>query len=264
MTWLWSDSATRLLQAFPRQLTDRYGHGFVRPEDMPARFKRSGLPVYDTVIDFQRALAGHVFYNGPRTAPYTPYLWGIQSSMPDNTPGEPYEDECVSLTDAHPFGFWMREDGCIEVDGQMHASSAAVLMEGQALEFEWDTVICPAYTTYYLRLDVRPRDDEAHWRAVMGAVEGLGLRRVEEASDLVRQWFMGPNTRLLLEPYYGVRPFSDEVPARWGRLYTTSVVEAEVFHERLRVDAGWTPLTWRPIGTERSRRPADFWWAPDF
>lgn len=264
MTPSWSDRATRLLQAFPRQRTDRDGYGFVRPENMPTRFKRSGLPVYDAVIDFQRTLAGHVFYDGPRSAPYTPYLWGIQSPVPDNAPGEPYEDECVVLTDAHPFGFWIREDGRIEVDGQVHASSAAVLVENQALEFEWDTVIRPAHTTYFVRLDVLPRDDEAYWHAVMGAVEGLGLSRVAEASDSVRQWFASSTTRLLLEPYYGMRSFSNDVPARWGRLHSTSAMEAEAFHERLRVGAGWGPLTWRGVTAEHFRRPADFWWLPDF
>ncbi|WP_027483471.1 hypothetical protein [Deinococcus pimensis] len=194
----------------------------------------------------------------------TPYLWGIQSGEPDNAPGEPYEDECVVVTDAIPFGFWIREDGRIEVNRELHASSAAVLVEGQALQFEWDTVIRPAHTTYYLRLDVRPRDDETYWHAVMGAVEALGLRRVEEASDSVRQWFIGPSTRLLLEPFYGTRWFSDDVPARWGRLYSTSAVEAEAFHELLRVGAEWPPLAWRPIAAELVQRPADFWWAPDF
>lgn len=77
MTWSWSSRATRLLQAFPRQHVDWNGHGFVRPEDMPTRFERSGLPVYDAVIDFQHELVGYVFYDGPRTSAQDPYLWGI-------------------------------------------------------------------------------------------------------------------------------------------------------------------------------------------
>jgi|GEM_PF-5974699 len=264
MNWNWSSRATRLFEAFPRQVFDESGYGFIAPEDMPARFERAGFPVFEAVVAFQRELAGCVFYDGPRTAPYTPYLWGIQTPTPDNDPGEPYEDECVVLTDAAAFTYVMREDGRIEVDGQVDATSARVMVEGQALQYEWDAVIRPGRTAYFLRLDARPRDDAAYWRAVADAAARLGLNRVEEASDVAGQWYVGPHSRLSVEPYYGTRNFSDDVPARWARLFSTSIEEAQAFHALVRDAAGWGTLQWRKIAPEYPDYLADYSWAPPF
>lgn len=208
--------------------------------------------MFQPIVDFQQELAGHVFYTGDRQRPYR---WGIQSVVPDDT--TPYLDECVSLTDAHPFGYWIRQDGRIEVDGRIHAQNAQVLVEEQGLQFEWDTEVRPRSQTCCLRLPVRPTHDLAFWQSVVNASQHLGLQKVEAASDGVRQWFLGPSTRVQLEPYYGVRNFSDSTPAHWAVLYSTSTSEAQAFHDLLASAFGWSSLEWQELTC--GRRPADLY-----
>ncbi|MFB9991944.1 hypothetical protein ACFFLM_08210 [Deinococcus oregonensis] len=223
-------------------------------EHLPERLIRAGLPAYEPVVQFQRELAGHVFYTHPREQPYR---WGIQASVPDNRPDQPYEDECVAFTDAVPVSYVLRQDGRIEVDGQLHARNAQVLVEGQALQFEWDVDIQPHTRTYVLRLPVRPQGDVIFWKAMGMAAEHCGLTAVEAASDGNQFWFVGPSTRLFLAPYYGARHFSNDIPAQWGALYSTAVGEVQVFHQLLAAEMGWEQLVWRHL--TQLRRPGDFY-----
>ncbi|UQN08451.1 hypothetical protein [Deinococcus sp. QL22] len=223
-------------------------------DTLAERFHRAGLPIHEVVVQFQRDLAGHVFYTHPREKPYR---WGIQSPVPDNFRHEPYEDECVALTDALPASYVIRADGRIEVNGQVHAQNAHILVEGQALQFEWDVDIKPHHTTYFLRLPVRPRNDMGFWQALVDAAEQTGLTRVNAASDDHQHWWIRPSTRLQVEPFYGARRFSDDVPVSWGSLCSTAVEEVGVFYQLLASGMRWPPLEWQQLTQEC--RPADFY-----
>lgn len=196
------------------------------------------------ILAFQQDLAGHVFYTGRQQG--RQYRWGIQSTEPFNDPDDPYVFECVALTAALPGAFLLRPDGQIYADDDFYARDVQVLVESQAVGFEWATTVACHRPTYQLHLPVRPRADP-FWTAVVKVARELRLERLEAASDEIRQCFVRDGAWLETEPYFGARAFADDIPAAFGWFFSTSVQDVQVFYDALAGPAGWPPLSWTPM-----------------
>ena len=136
-----------------------------------------------------------------------------------------------------------------------YARDARVLVESQAVDFEWHTTVALHVPIYRIHLPIQPRSNP-FWTAVVNAARNLCLEKLEAASDELRQYFVRPDAYLSTEPYFGVRSFAEDIPAAMGMFTCTSEQDAQAFYDALAVSAGWPPLIWKPLPEQRNSQGA--------
>lgn len=218
-----------MLTAFPQTEATIFGHAFLTPEQLHQRLSDQGQVDFEPVLEFQRNLAGRIFYRGPgqkRTD------WGLPHSGPERGEGEVYTIECVNSPYADPFIYELLLDGSIELDWLPYVRHARTLVEIQALQYEWDTEVEPFQDSYYLNFGDFAREDQEMLQKLQNVATVLNLSAVPEVQDDNQHWYVGKHSRIQVEPYFGLsRGCREDVPRFWTKLHTTSLQEAqEIWH----------------------------------